>query len=117
MISRYLQLIGILRWAIELGRIDIALETALLSQYSASPREGHLEAVYHIFAYLACHPNGRIVFDATTPLLDEDCFQHDVDWKPFYGDVYEEEPRICLLHLGYRSRYHVLLMQITRAML
>jgi hypothetical protein len=92
MISRYLQLIGILRWAIELGRIDITLETALMSQYSASPREGHLEAVYHIFAYLACHPNGRIVFDATTPLIDEDCFQHDVDWKPFYGDVQEEEP-------------------------
>jgi hypothetical protein len=92
MISRYLQLIGILRWAIELGRIDITLETALMSQYSASPREGHLEAVYHIFAYLACHPNGRIMFDATTPLIDEDCFQHDVDWKPFYGDVQEEEP-------------------------
>jgi hypothetical protein len=41
---------------------------------------------------LACHLNGRIVLDATTPLLDEDCFQHDVDWKPFYGDVHEEEP-------------------------
>jgi hypothetical protein len=92
MISRYLQLIGILRWAIELGRIDIALETALLSQYSASPREGHLEAVYHIFAYLARHLNGRIVLDATSPLIDEDCFQHDIDWKPFYGDVNEEEP-------------------------
>jgi hypothetical protein len=26
------------------------------------------------------------------PLVDEDCFQHDVDWKPFYGKVYEEEP-------------------------
>jgi hypothetical protein len=92
MISRYLQLIGILRWAIKLGRIDIALETALMLQYSASPREGHLEAVYHIFAYLATHTSGRIVFDATSPLLDEDCFQHDEDWKPFYGDVHEEEP-------------------------
>jgi hypothetical protein len=92
MISQYLQLIGILRWAKELGQIDIALEMALMSQYSPSPREGRLEAVYHIFAYLATHPNGRIVFDATTPIIDEDCFQHDVDWKPFYGEVYEEEP-------------------------
>jgi hypothetical protein len=67
MISRYLQLIGILRWAVELGRIDIALEMAIMSQYSASPREGHIEAVYHIFAYLANHPTGTIVFDGTTP--------------------------------------------------
>jgi hypothetical protein len=43
LISRYRQLIGILRWAIEIGRVDIYLETALLSQYSAAPREGHLE--------------------------------------------------------------------------
>jgi hypothetical protein len=100
MISQYLQLIGILRWAIKLGWIDIALETALMSQYSASPREGHLEAVYHIVAYLATHSNGRIVFDATTLLIDEDCFQHDVDWKPFYGDVYEEEPINMPIPLG-----------------
>ena len=32
-ISRYLQLIGICRWAVELGRIDIFLEVSLLSQY------------------------------------------------------------------------------------
>ena len=30
MISRYLQLIGISRWAVELGRIDIFLEVSLL---------------------------------------------------------------------------------------
>jgi hypothetical protein len=100
MVSRYLQLIGILRWAIELGRIDIALETALMSQYSASPREGHIEAVYHIFAYLANYPSGRIVFNATTPQIDKDSFQHDVDWKPFYGDIYEEEPLDMPVPLG-----------------
>jgi hypothetical protein len=99
-ISRYLQLIGILRWAVELGRIDIAVETAIMSQYSASPREGHIEAVYHIFAYLAVHPYGKIVFDPTSPILDEECFQHDVDWKPFYGDVQEEEPNDMPIPLG-----------------
>ena len=39
--SRYQQLIGILRWAIELGRIDIQIEVALMSQYQASSRYGH----------------------------------------------------------------------------
>jgi hypothetical protein len=51
--SRYMQLIGILRWAVEIGQIDIYLEVSLLSQYQANPRLGHhLEAIYHIFAYL-----------------------------------------------------------------
>ena len=36
--SWYLQLIGILRWAVELGRIDIFTETAIMSQYPESPR-------------------------------------------------------------------------------
>eukprot|EP00957_Ditylum_brightwellii_P046365 3519198-Ditylum_brightwellii.AAC.1 len=39
----YAQLIGILRWGIELGQIAIALETALMVQYQANPRVGHLE--------------------------------------------------------------------------
>jgi hypothetical protein len=100
MISRYLQLIGILRWVIELGRLDIALETAVMSQYSAAPRVGHIEAVYHIFAYLAVNPCGKIVLDPTTPQLDEDSFQHDVDWEPFYGKIEEEEPLDAPFPLG-----------------
>ena len=35
--SRFLQLIGILCWVVEIGRIDIYLETSLLSQYQANP--------------------------------------------------------------------------------
>jgi hypothetical protein len=38
--SRYRQIIGILRWAIELGRIDILTEVSLLSQYQADPERG-----------------------------------------------------------------------------
>ena len=53
MTSRFQQLIGILRWAVELGRIDIQVEVANMSQYQASPREGHLEALYLIFHYLS----------------------------------------------------------------
>jgi len=35
--SRYRQIIGILRWAIELGRFDILLEVSLMLQYQANP--------------------------------------------------------------------------------
>ena len=48
----YQEIIGCLRWAVELGRIDILLETSLMSQYLALPREGHLEQVLHIVGYL-----------------------------------------------------------------
>eukprot|EP00978_Attheya_sp_CCMP212_P023693 scaffold73044_cov34-Attheya_sp.AAC.1 len=39
--SEYQQCIGILRWAVELGRIDIALEVSILSSYVCAPRKGH----------------------------------------------------------------------------
>ena len=91
--SRYLQLIGICRWAVELGRVDILLEVALLSQYQANPRLGHLEALYHIFAYLKKHPDmGKLAYDSKTPEIDEKAFAHNADWTDFYGDVEEEMP-------------------------
>ena len=66
-LSQYSQLIGVLRWSIELGRIDIYTETALLSQHLALPLVGHLEAVYHIFVYLSEHEKSSIIFDPTDP--------------------------------------------------
>ena len=36
------QMIGILRWMIEIGRIDISIEVSYLSRYLAQPRVGHM---------------------------------------------------------------------------
>jgi hypothetical protein len=91
LLSRYSQLIGILRWMVELGRINIYHEVSVLSQYLALPRQGHLEAVYHIFAYLNKHENSSIVFDPANPYFDPVAFQ-EVDWSEFCGDVVEELP-------------------------
>jgi hypothetical protein len=91
--SRFLQLIGILRWAIELGRLDIFVEVLQLSQHQALPRRGHLETLFHIFTYLKKHENSaRIVFDPKTPCFDERVFNPNADWQDFYGDVCEELP-------------------------
>ena len=54
-VQRYQELIGVLRWAAELGLVEILLETAMLSTYMALPRKGHLEQVYHVFGYLKTH--------------------------------------------------------------
>jgi hypothetical protein len=87
----YQQLIGVLRWACELGHIDILFEISLLASHTALPRRGHLEAVYHIFAYLKQHLNSKIVFDKRWPVIEEDSFLQ-VDWEDFYGDQKEEMP-------------------------
>ena len=98
--SRYSQLNGILRWAIEIGRLDIYTETSMLSQHLALPREGHLEMVYHIFAYLKQKPHLKLVFDPMEPSVDETVFPTDCDWTDFYGDVEEELPRHMPKPLG-----------------
>ena len=91
--SRYAQLIGVLRWGVELGRVDIYFETAILSQHLALPRMGHLKQVYHIFAYLKSYPKCKMIFDPVNPAnIDETAFQHGVDWSDIYGDVKEELP-------------------------
>ena len=46
----YQGLIGVLRWMCELGRIDILVDVAMLSRFLASPRRGHLDQAFHIFA-------------------------------------------------------------------
>eukprot|EP00957_Ditylum_brightwellii_P043952 3335074-Ditylum_brightwellii.AAC.1 len=41
--STYFQsLIGMLRWIVELGQIDICLEVYMMSSHLAMPREGHM---------------------------------------------------------------------------
>jgi hypothetical protein len=89
--NRCQQLIGALRWACELGRIDIMFEISLLSSHTAMPRQGHLEAVYHVFACLKQHLNSTIVFDKRMPAVDENAFLQ-VDWGDFYGAQEEEMP-------------------------
>ena len=66
----------------------------MVSQYQANPRVGHLETLYHVFAYLKSHLDmGRIAYDSKMPEVDESVFAHKADWKELYGDVEEELPR------------------------
>jgi hypothetical protein len=87
----YQSQIGILRWYVELGRIHIITEVSLLSTNLCLPREGHLEAVFHVFAYLGLHHNARAVFDPTYHVVDMGTFIK-TDWKSMYGDVKEMIP-------------------------
>ena len=90
-LNYYQGLIGVLRWICELGRVDILFATSVMSSYLASPREGHLEQVLHIFAYLRKYDRSSLVFNDIEPEFDDDQFR-DADWKDMYPDAQEPIP-------------------------
>jgi hypothetical protein len=76
----------------------------MLASHMAMPREGHLEAVLHVFGFLKIKYNSRMRFDPAVPYCDERAFK-ECDWKQFYGNVEEAipsnapEPRGKKVHL------------------
>ena len=77
--SYYHSLIGMLRWIVELGRADLTTEVSMMSSHLAMPREGHLDAVFHIFAHLKHHGNSEMVFDPSSPVINAADFPKE-DW-------------------------------------
>ena len=63
----------------------------MLSSHLALPREGHLEQVLHIFAYLKKYHNTELVYDPSDPVVDEAKFAvHDWTSSEF-GHIQEKE--------------------------
>ena len=88
--SHYQSLIGILRWIVELGRVDICCEVSMMSSHLALPRVGHLKEVYHIFGYLRKRHNAEMVFDPTVPEIDQSQFERR-DWSTSEMDMESKE--------------------------
>jgi hypothetical protein len=92
-VTYFQELIGVLRWATEIGRVDILLEVSLLSQYQASPREGHLEQVLHVFAFLKKHPKLTLYMSPELPRYDYGDFRtRKEDFAEIYRDAEELMP-------------------------
>jgi hypothetical protein len=90
-ITYYQGLIGVLRWMCELGRIDILVDVAMMSRFLVIPREGQLQQLFHIFAYLKSHKRSTLVFDDTRPTFDAERFVQK-DWSEFYPGAAEAIP-------------------------
>lgn len=69
------ELIAMLRWGTEMGRVDMLHELSILSQYQASPRECRLDQLIHIWAFLKKNPKLTLYFDQARPLLDDGIFK------------------------------------------
>ena len=86
--SYYASLIGVLRW-----------QVSMMSSFVALPREGHLQQLFHIFAYLKAHHNARLVLDPSYPDIDATTFENK-NWKEFYGNTKEDIPKNVPRPLG-----------------
>ena len=61
-VQYYMELIGLLRWAVEIRRVHILYETSIMSTHLALPIVGHLEQLFHVFRYLKEErPSGRLI--------------------------------------------------------
>ena len=92
-IQFYQEMIGILRWATELGRTYILHEVSILSQYQAAPKEGHIEEILHIFAFLYGKPRLTLYMDPAFPRLNYSVHKNDPsEFKEYYIDAEENMP-------------------------
>ena len=48
----YASRIRMLRWMVEISRVDIIMEVSKMASKMVLPREGHLDALMHIFGFL-----------------------------------------------------------------
>ena len=62
-------LIGMLKWIVKLGRLDIAYMVSSLARFVACPRKGHSDRALYVFGYLRKKPNRRIRINSKDPGL------------------------------------------------
>jgi hypothetical protein len=102
----YQSQIGVLRWVVELGCLDITTEVSMLLSHNALPREGHLNAVFQIFSYLKTKTNARLVLDRWSVAADEQRVTHilsennvsDIMTKPLPSGAKQDSLVGKLLH-------------------
>ena len=51
-VTQYQEMVGVLRWSVNMGRVDILLAIALMSTYLALPFRGHLKHIFHVYGCL-----------------------------------------------------------------
>jgi hypothetical protein len=85
-VTLYQSFIGILQWAVELGRIDLVHFASTMAKFAALPSVGHMTAVVRGFGHIKKHLKSRIVVDTR---VKDWSTRHwtSKDWSKFYPDV------------------------------
>ena len=91
-VNHYLTMVGQLQWLVRLGRFVIQAQVITVSRFRAQPRQGHLERIKRIYAYVISTKDYATRFRTAEPdysyLPDQ-----NFDWAhTAYGHVQEITP-------------------------
>ncbi|HEY9706866.1 MAG TPA: reverse transcriptase domain-containing protein, partial [Oculatellaceae cyanobacterium] len=91
-IHMYWKLLGMLQWAVTLGRIDIMCAVMTMGGFRMQPRIGHLDRLKKIFGFLKNFNKTAIKFRTEMPDYSQ-YPEKKFDWTYVYGNVEEELPK------------------------
>ena len=73
----YWSLLGMLQWAVTIGRMDIHTAVMTMGRFRAEPREGHLKRIERIYAFLKYYKSSSIKFRTEMPDYSK---YHQIDY-------------------------------------
>ena len=76
-ITLHQEMIGMLCWATELGRVDVFHKISISSQHQASPRENHVKQLSQLFSHSERKCELTLCMDPNLPVVNESQFLHD----------------------------------------
>ena len=86
-VNHYLTMVGQLQWLIALGRFDIQAQVTSMSRFRPQSRQGHLERLQRIYAYVIRTKVYATGFRTTEPDYSY-LAEHNFDWAhTVYGHV------------------------------
>jgi hypothetical protein len=92
-VKHYQSLIGALQWLVNLGRFDIHLAIATMPSFRVATRQGHLDCLQQMYAFLKRNPKGATRFRVKIPNHEQIATPIQYDWISYiYGNVYEDLP-------------------------
>ena len=96
-------LIGMERWIVHLGRMDIMFALGCLDRFNATPKERHFDRVLKIFGYLKKYPSQEICTNTKIQKFKNlECYE--CDWTEKYPFAKEEIPNDKLKAYGPRVK-------------
>ena len=84
-----------LRWMLEIGRVNIITDLSMMASQMAMPKEGYLKAVLRLFVFLCQKYNSKMSFDLTYTTINTSDFK-EWKWKDFYGELNESQTSLLL---------------------
>ena len=99
-VNKYQSLIGALQWSISLGRFDVMTAVMTLSSFRVAPRQGHMDRIKRVYAYLMRFRDAVIRIRTEKPDYS-DLPDPEYDWaRTVYGEIKEEVPADAPKPLG-----------------